>query len=109
VNPTRSCQITYKVNQWNSGFTADVTIKNLGPSPYSSWNLTWSFTGDQKVTSAWNANVTQSGKNVTATNVSWNGAVPVDGTASFGFQGSFSGTNATPANFMVNNGFCAVA
>jgi endoglucanase len=107
VNPTRSCQITYKVNQWSGGFTADVTIKNLGPSPYPSWNLTWNFAGDEKVTSFWNANVTQSGKSVSATNIGWNAAIPVGGTAGFGFQGS--GTSANPAAFMVNNGFCTGA
>ena len=109
MTPTRSCQITYTVNQWSGGFTAEVAIKNLGPSPYSGWDLAWSFAGDQKVTSSWNANVTQTGKAVTATNLAWNGAIPVGGTASFGFQGSFSGTNATPTAFTVNGGFCAVA
>ncbi|KAB8139629.1 rhamnogalacturonan lyase [Chloroflexia bacterium SDU3-3] len=100
-----SCAVAYEVNQWSGGFTANVTITN-GGAALSGWTLTWSFAGDQAISSAWNASVTQSGKAVSATNVSYNGSIPTGGTQSFGFQAAFSGTNAAPASFALNGVTC---
>jgi mannan endo-1,4-beta-mannosidase len=83
-------------NQWNSGFTATVTVK-AGSSPISGWTVRWTWPGNQQETSAWNATVTQSGSQVTATNMSYNGAVPASGTTSFGFQGTAGGSFTAPA------------
>ncbi|GGM48187.1 hypothetical protein GCM10011608_36240 [Micromonospora sonchi] len=103
-----SCVVDWTVNQWNNGFTAEVRVTNRGPA-LTSWTLTWSFTGNQQVTNAWNAQVTQSGRNVTARNVAWNGNLPTNGTASFGFQATYSGTNTRPTDFRLNNTPCQTA
>src|SRR5690606_15697253 len=80
-----ACQATYTVtNQWPGGFQGDVTVANLG-DPLNGWTLRFAFPNGQQVTQAWNADVNQIGANVTATNASWNGAVPTNGTLSFGF------------------------
>ncbi|KAB8139630.1 pectate lyase [Chloroflexia bacterium SDU3-3] len=100
-----SCAVAYEVNQWSGGFTANVTITN-GGAALSGWTLTWNFAGDQAISSAWNASVTQSGKAVSATNMSYNGSIPTGGTQSFGFQATFSGTNAAPASFALNGVTC---
>lgn len=103
---TSSCQVTYTVSsQWGSGFNADVTIKNNG-SALNSWTLTWAFPGNQQITNAWNTNATQSGKNVTAVNMPYNGNIPTGGTASFGFGASYSGTNSVPSSFALNGVVC---
>ncbi|WP_396794805.1 cellulose binding domain-containing protein [Microbispora sp. H13382] len=100
--------VTYKVNDWGSGFTADVTITNRSSSPVNGWRLQWTYAGNQKVTGYWNSTVTQSGQQVTASNATWNGTIGAGGgTASFGFQGSYSGANATPAAFTLNGTACA--
>jgi hypothetical protein len=100
-----ACTVDYTVNQWNSGFTTDVRLTNQA-APVSAWTLTWTFAGDQKVTSAWSAQVSQSGKAVTATNVAWNGSLGTGATTSFGFQGTYSGTNAKPIDFALNGVSC---
>src|SRR3989442_369873 len=46
------CTVTYAKNDWGSGFTANITIKNLGDA-LSSWKLTYSYTGNQTLTSGW--------------------------------------------------------
>lgn len=102
---TGPCQVTYQVNQWAGGFTSAVTVTNNGPS-LTAWSLTWTFAGDQHVTSAWNAQVSQAGTVVTAANEAYNGTIATGGSASFGFQGTFSGTNATPVDFAVNGQSC---
>ncbi|RRR76235.1 glycoside hydrolase family 9 protein [Streptomyces sp. RP5T] len=105
--PTASCAVTYKVdNAWSDGFTATVTVKNTGTSAVDGWRLTWNYPGGQRVTSAWNATVTQSGADVVARNVDWNRAIAPGATASFGVQGSLSGSNPSPTGFALNGGAC---
>jgi len=102
------CTVDYKVqNQWDTGFTAAVTITNNSAAK-SSWSLKWSYAGNQKVTSGWNAKVSQSGTAVTAANESYNGTLATGGSASFGFQGTYSGTNAVPATFTLDGVTCNV-
>ncbi|WP_436970721.1 cellulose binding domain-containing protein [Micromonospora rifamycinica] len=103
--PPVSCRVVWQPNQWSGGFTAEVSITNLG-APVTSWTLTWSFTADQRITNAWNAQVTQSGAAVTARNATWNGTVPQSATVSFGVQGTFGSGNPRPAAFQFNGGTC---
>ncbi|MBC9719345.1 glycoside hydrolase family 6 protein [Streptomyces sp. TRM66268-LWL] len=101
-----ACTVDYKVqNQWDSGFTSAVTVTNNGAA-VSSWNLTWSYAGNQKISSGWNAELTQSGAAVTAKNMSYNGSLPTGGSTSFGFNATYSGTNAVPATFKLNGVTC---
>lgn len=102
---TASCQVSDQVNQWTGGFTSTITVTNNGAA-LTAWTLTWTFTGDQQVTSAWSAQLTQTGPAVTATNESYNGAVPTGGSVSFGFQATYSGSNDTPAAFALNGQPC---
>jgi hypothetical protein len=102
---TGPCAVSYQVNQWTGGFTAQVGLTNNGAA-LSGWTLTWTFGGNQQITSAWNAQVTQSGTTVQAGNLAYNGSVATGGTVSFGFQGTFSGSNDTPADFAVNGVAC---
>ncbi|WP_433294823.1 cellulose binding domain-containing protein [Actinoplanes sp. CA-030573] len=100
------CTVTYAVSsQWPGGFGANVTIKNLG-DPFSSWTLAWSFGAGQTVTQSWNTALTQSGSTVTAKNAGYNGSIATNGTASFGFNGSWTGTNPVPAAFSLNGVAC---
>src|SRR5690606_3640836 len=100
------CQVSYTVlNQWPGGFTAAVDITNLG-SQLSSWSLRWSFGAGQTIANIWNANRTQTGAEVTATNVDYNGTVPAGGTVSFGFNGTWSGSNPVPDAFTLNDVPC---
>jgi cellulose 1,4-beta-cellobiosidase len=92
-------------SQWNVGFSTNVTITNLG-SPLSSWTLKWTFGGNQQITQLWNGSYTQSGTSVSVSNLSYNGSIGTNGTTSFGFNGSYSGTNAVPASFTLNGTTC---
>jgi glucuronoarabinoxylan endo-1,4-beta-xylanase len=103
---TAGCTVAYTVSsQWTGGFGADVTITNLG-DPLTSWTLDWSFGAGQTVTQAWNTTLVQSDAAVTAKNTSYNGAIATNGTASFGFNGSWIGSNPAPTSFAVNGVTC---
>ena len=99
------CSVGYSVNQWNTGFTASVTITNLG-SPITSWTLAYSYTGNQQLQQGWSGNWSQSGQNVTVTNASWNGSLATGASTQFGANFSYSGTNTAPAAFTVNGVQC---
>jgi hypothetical protein len=100
------CSATYTVNsQWSGGFTASVTVTNLG-SAVTSWTAGWTFPGNQQITQIWNGTATQSGAAVTVANVSYNGAVATNSSVQFGFNGSFTGTNGVPSQLTFNGTVC---
>ncbi|MEV4825935.1 cellulose binding domain-containing protein [Micromonospora sp. NPDC049274] len=103
------CRVDYQVtNSWQGGFGANVTITNLGEQ-VNGWALTWSYAAGQQVAQAWNATVTQSGAQVTARNVDYNGVLDTFGTASFGFNASWTSSNPAPASFALNGVTCTGA
>jgi hypothetical protein len=104
--PPGGCKVVYTPNSWPGGFTANLTLTNTGSSAWTSWTAAFAFPGSQKITNAWNATVSQTGANVTATSLSYNGAVPVGGSTSFGFQGTWTGSNPSPTAFTVNGMAC---
>ncbi|GAA2630194.1 cellulose binding domain-containing protein [Paractinoplanes durhamensis] len=106
---TTACRVDYKISsQWAGGFGADVTITNLGDA-LTGWTLGWTLAAGQGITQAWNAGVTVSGTAVTATNASYNGAVASGAGVSFGFNGTWSGSNPVPATFVLNGTTCTGA
>ncbi|MFI9529509.1 cellulose-binding domain-containing protein, partial [Micromonospora rosaria] len=100
------CRVDYRVSSsWGGGFTADVTVTNLGDA-VNGWRLTWTFTGGQQVSQAWNATIPSGTSAITATNVSYNAAIPTNGSVTFGFNGSQGGSNPNPTNFALNGTAC---
>nr|WP_296073273.1 cellulose binding domain-containing protein [uncultured Actinoplanes sp.] len=100
------CRVAYTIGgEWPGGFTAGVTITNLG-DPLTAWTLVWSYANGQTVTQAWNTALTQSGSQVTARNAGYNGAVGTNATVSFGFNGSRTGSNPVPTAFTLNGTAC---
>ncbi|MEV4140646.1 cellulase family glycosylhydrolase [Dactylosporangium sp. NPDC049742] len=93
----KTCTATYAiVGQWPGGFQAEVRV-TAGGSAISGWTVGWSYANGQTVTNGWSATITSSGAAVTAGNVSYNGSVGAGATTSFGFLGTWNGTNAVPS------------
>ncbi|MCL6731991.1 cellulose binding domain-containing protein [Streptomyces neyagawaensis] len=107
--PTGACTVTYKItNQWSGGFQADVRLANTGTGAWTGWTLNWSFPNGQSVTQLWNAAHTQSGAAVSVKNLAWNANVAAGSSVSFGFTGSWSGTNGRPTAFRLGDQSCTV-
>ncbi|ANB08599.1 chitinase [Streptomyces ambofaciens] len=92
-----------KTSDWGTGFGGNWTVKNTGTTTINSWTVEWDFPSGTKVTSAWDATVTNSGDHWTAKNVGWNGTLAPGASASFGFNGSGPGS---PSNCKLNGGSC---
>jgi endo-1,4-beta-xylanase len=106
VNPKSgggTCHVTYTRNsEWPGGFTAQVIIANTGTTAINGWSLTFTWPGDQKITSNFNGGFSQSGANATLTNASYNGTIAPGASITDGFQGSWTSNDSSPASFSVN-------
>jgi cellulase/cellobiase CelA1 len=110
VTTGTACSVQYTItNQWPGGFGTSVTITNTGSTAINGWTLSWSFANGQTITQLWNGSYTQSGSAVSVTNVSYNGTIAPGGTTNFGFNGSWSGSNAAPTSFVLNGETCTAA
>ena len=103
-----ACHVTYTKNsEWAGGFTAQVVIQNTSTTAISSWSLTFTFPGDQKVTSNFNGGFSQSGENATLTNASYNGTIAPNSSVSVGFQGTWTSNDSSPTSFSLNGTACS--
>lgn len=102
-----ACKVTYAVaSQWPGGFTGSVTLANTGSSAISSWTLKFTWPGSQSISQGWSANWTQSGTQVTATSMSWNGSLAPGQSTQIGFNGNWNGSNPNPTAFTLNGSTC---
>lgn len=113
VSPTPTtisgCSVAYQIQgDWGSGATINVIIKNAGNTGINGWTLAWNFGGNQKIVNLWNGTYTQIGTAVTVKNMSYNATIPANGTVSFGFNISYSGSNIKPIAFTLNGTPCQV-
>ena len=103
-----SCHITYtKSSEWAGGFVVNVVIGNTSSATINGWSLTFTFPGDQQITSNFNGGFSQSGENATLTNASYNGTIAPSGSVSIGFQGTWKTNDTTPASFSLNGNACS--
>ncbi|ETK36905.1 cellulose binding domain-containing protein [Microbispora sp. ATCC PTA-5024] len=89
------CTATYHlVNDWGTGFQAEVTVGNTGSSALNGWTVSMTLNGGQTITSLWNGVNTGTTGAVTVRNASYNGAVAGGGSTTFGFTANGSGSAA---------------
>lgn len=83
------CAASYAtVNAWPGGFQGEVTVRNGGTSRLDGWDVSWTFTGGQRIASVWNADLTQSGAAVTGDDAGYNATLAAGASTAFGFVGT---------------------
>ena len=96
---TASCSAAYSVqSDWGSGFTASLTVTDNGSAAITGWTVTWTYAGNQTLSSGWSGTWSQSSETVTVANASWNGALSPAQSTQAGANFNYSGTNAAPAS-----------
>lgn len=83
------------VDQWGSGFNAEVRIINTGEQAINGWQVTWAYSDGSSITQLWNGVLSGDGP-YTVSNAAWNAKVEPGQTVSFGFQGSSNGSSEVP-------------
>ncbi|HZU56339.1 MAG TPA: cellulose binding domain-containing protein [Actinocrinis sp.] len=104
-----ACRVSDTVSAWNTGMTENITVTNTGSTAINGWRLAFTLAGGQTVTNAWNATISPTSGAVTATNVSYNAAIPPGGNTSFGFQANHTGNSAPPTGFALNGVACSTS
>ncbi len=107
--PAGGCTVIYtQTGQWPGGFGGLLTIRNTGPTAWTSWTLRFSFpTANQAITQLWNGTMTQDGPAVRVDSLGYNGTIPAGGSyTGVGFNGAWSGSNPAPTGFSVNGIRC---
>ncbi|MEN0035463.1 MAG: DUF1592 domain-containing protein [Cellvibrio sp.] len=99
-----ACSVNYQSeNNWGAGAQYKVTLTNTG-SAKTSWELCWTFAGNETVSSLWEGTYAQTGKNVCVKNVGYNGNLAANGSVSFGLIAANPG--AAPTAYTLNGAAC---
>ena len=105
---TAACTVTYAKTDWGHNFNADLTITNTSGAALSTWRLTFTFAGNQRLNSSWPGSFTQAGGAVTL-NAGTPGALGAGASVHTFFNANYSGGNANPTAFSLNGQPCTVA
>jgi len=101
-----TCAVTYNQGpNWGSGFSATL---HLTPGvAVTSWRATFDVEDQQVITAAHYANLVQTGRHITLTNLSFNGVIPAGlSTQVLLMFSNPTGTNAPPPSFAINSQTC---
>ena len=84
------------VDDWGPGWQGEVTV-TAGDAGLDGWRLSWDWDSGQQISSAWNADWSQSGTTVTAADIGWNGQLAAhESRQVFGFIASGPAAPAEP-------------
>jgi subtilisin family serine protease len=105
------CRVTYDAGGGGTSFTANLSIKNTGTASITFWTLEFAFPADQQLIpeQTWNANWTQVGQTVFASNLPWNATINVGESVFIGFNGTHTGSNPEPDTFRFNGFVCQIS
>ncbi|MDO8328840.1 MAG: cellulose binding domain-containing protein, partial [Fluviicoccus sp.] len=99
-----ACTVDYaSVNSWGNGAQIKTTITNTSAAK-TSWELCWTYAGNDTIANLWDGVHTQTGKNVCVKNAGYNANLPANGSVSFGFIVNNPGT--VPSSFTLNGVSC---
>src|SRR5690606_7147235 len=100
------CEVDYTAHQWKTGFTATITVRNIG-ARLKRWRLEWHFADPgQTVIQGWNGEYVQDGTHVTVTGRPGKASLEAGASLTLGFNGSWSGANPAPTTFELNGITC---
>ena len=107
--PAGSAAATFAMavtSDWATGFNADFTVTNPGPSTWSSWTV--AFEAPITVTSIWNGTHQSTGSTHRVSNETWNASVAPGASVTFGVTAVGDSRTARPTSCKVNNATCVV-
>lgn len=89
------------VQDWTSGYQAQLTLTNQTASPVNNWQLQFNLPAN--ITSIWDATIlTHTGNSYTIENAGWNSTLAAGGSISFGYNASPGGTDPQPTQYLLD-------
>ena len=109
ASPTSStaCAVTAtKTDDWGTGYTENLTIKNTGSTAVTNWKLGFAFPGNEKISDGWNATYHQTGTAVLAHPESFDTTLAAGASVTIGYQASYSGSDTPPRWYTLDGTYC---
>ncbi|ADG73935.1 cellulose-binding family II [Cellulomonas flavigena DSM 20109] len=92
--PAGACTASYQVvTSWPGGLQVQLVV-TATTSGVNGWVLTWTQPLGLEMADSWGAEITRSGRTVTAENLSWNGSIANGGSVTLGFNAAAEGESA---------------
>src|SRR5262249_11388669 len=86
---------------WGTGFTGQIVVRNTNATPVTSWTLEFDFA--PSINPIWNAVVaSHMGSHYVVVGASWDRDIPANGSVSFGFNASPGNNPPPPTNWKLN-------
>jgi endoglucanase len=101
-----ACAVRYQVSPYTGGFTAAITVQNVGDETIRGWTFRFPLETAASVVEFWNAVLIAPTTVVITHDKGWNALVEPGGTISLGFRATGT-AGAGPAWFTVNDVACA--
>jgi len=92
-------------SDWGTGYEGKYTIANGSSAALTSWTVEFDVPAGHAVSSLWDGTKTTNGQHNTVKST-WNGNVAPGGSASFGFNVTYSGAYAAPNGCKLNGASC---
>lgn len=111
ASTSTECTVSYQLNLAQGGYSITLQVTNTSTTTITGWVLKFTFSGDQRITSGWNASYTQTGAQVTATNVSYDATITANSSVYPGIYGTWTVWNNgpfVPTSFTLNGQSCSV-
>ncbi|MER7271192.1 glycosyl hydrolase family 18 protein [Micromonospora carbonacea] len=93
-----------KAQDWGTGHETRVTVTNGSAASVSTWRIEFDLPAGTTISSAWDADVTNSGNHWVAVKKSWAGPLAPGATFSWGYNGT--GAYKAPLNCTINGAPC---
>lgn len=95
-------------NDWGNGQVTRISLVNTGTTSLADWTISVTESNNFSVQNSWNANLTQAGRVVTLTPVSWNRTVAPGASVEAGMQIAYSGAKPVAVSASSGSLGCAV-
>jgi hypothetical protein len=107
VPPITAHAIFADTNDWGTGFTGSITLKNTGTTSANRWTLQFDFTGN--ITAIWDAVIlSHVGNHYVIGGASWDLRLPARQGITFGFNADWATPPSDPVNYIINGTRVAV-
>jgi acetylxylan esterase len=104
-----ACEVAYAMDTDAAGFTARITITNVGTGPLYGWTFKFKLPAGQSLQYGWNAVFSEQDGEVTAHNLKYNRDVYPGKAAYPQFRGTGTDLVSKPDAFTVNGLACTTA
>jgi cellulase/cellobiase CelA1 len=107
--PAPTCSVqSWTHSWWGGGFVTHVLVRNLTDERINGWTLDYGLSPGTDVRAMWNGNYTQTGTDVSVSNVFYNSTIWPGSALSFGYLGTYN-VDAEPVGpFTLNGQPCEV-